>query len=210
EGFESYGCLTITFSKRPTTDRASLTLVEEAADFADRLEAKRLVHLPGRVEQVRDQDDPLASRLGRPFAGLEDHRAADALHPKVWMGRDIVDPCEDPAGPHAERPGRRAVQGGQVRPHLQAPRPVLPQSPHLLQDLRRMAEGGIRGPHHGPESLGGLALRGWADLHLAVYDAIGQADLGHREFCGRAESEADEFLLDTKGLFRILEQEGPM
>src|SRR5881397_2789353 len=110
-------------------DSAAASFAQEAADFADGLEPERLVHCLWRVEEIRDQYDPFAMGLHRALARLENHRASNAPHPEIRMGRDVVDPREDAPRPEADRPRRCAVQVGHIGPHPHPPRAFPPETP---------------------------------------------------------------------------------
>src|SRR2546428_8878616 len=86
------------------------SFAQEAADFADGLEPERLVHSLWRVEKIRDQYNPFAMGLHRALARLENHRASNAPHPEIRMGRDVVDPREEAPRTHANRHRRLSVQ----------------------------------------------------------------------------------------------------
>src|SRR5947209_10153025 len=70
------------------------SLANEASNLAHRFESQRPVHLLGRIEQVRGQQDPLAPRASRSSASLEDHRPRNALEAEVRMSLLVVNPCK--------------------------------------------------------------------------------------------------------------------
>src|SRR2546428_213850 len=121
------------------------SFAQEAADFADGLEPERLVHSLWRVEKIRDQYNPFAMGLHRALARLENHRASNAPHPEIGMGRDVVDPPEDTPRPDANRPRRFAVQVCHVGPHPHRPRAFPPEAPQLFDDFVGIAEAGLGG-----------------------------------------------------------------
>src|SRR2546425_1465302 len=186
------------------------SFAQEAADFADGLEPERLVHSLWRVEEIRNQYDPFAMGLHRALARLENHRASNAPHPEIGMGRDVVDPREDAPRPDANRPRRFAVQVCHVRPHPHRPRAFPPEAPQLFDDFVRMAEAGLGGHHDRPEVIRRGFLCSGAHLELRIHDTFRQPDFRQSEVCGGTEAESDELCLDPECGFRVLEEEGMM
>src|SRR5439155_281236 len=188
-------------------DSALASFAQEAADLADGLEPERLVHLLRRVEEVRDQQGPFAPSVDRALAGFEEHRATDASHPEIRVGRDVVDPCEDAPRPHTHGPGRRSIQVRHVRLHSHALGSLAPDAPQLFDHVARMAESHIGGGCDRAEVVHRGPCRGRSELQIRVHDAVGESDLRQGEFRGGTESQADELLLEREGLLRVLEQE---